>query len=741
MRRSIQIVSACALILVVTGPGTGVSNGFAAEGEKLPCNNFCRTWMGYEAGARTATPARSDETVTVKPTEVQRDPELAVDHSASQTDFTTDSADKLHHPKPKRKGERDTADVSKRRSIATQSKTSKLGKNLVSQDDVLPDGRSGSDSARNRPPDQAQENVRNPPVIRSETSSRLAKVTAREVPLPPRLPRYARPDRSGVAQAGLSTAGRIRTGVVDEQQAKASTKADVTAGSDNVRKAAELDVSHPATGSAISVAVKPTEKTVDIGSDGAANGAAVVRSPGLSVVPAIDPQAAVLAGQRKVSPENTPDGAKSSATQTRAVDVHVTEGAQTVGVVGLASDPSSSAVTSKVDALPPALAETGEAASKTLPDTVGQKSTIAAHGPVPTESLSPAGRAFVLGSGSDKGVAEVAKEVEAPPPSSLAPEGATAKNAPKSADEGSAVSVAHTTVGVPPVPEGRVVGPALDTDKQAALVSPAEAPQTTSGDSGRAAPINSPNTIDQGSQLAADAAANPKATSAGTSTGAARAGNDDGSTRPAPAPLSPPARPATVPEVALKEQAPVYPTGTRVAALNEVQTMSAPRVSQTPAALPNSKSQVFPDLDSKPEQPSAVASSSTKAAVSSEDTSLGTKGDAHRANPGETASLVMAPPPTASDNQVTLVTISVNDVSAQPKKTTIGYTVMNLAASPVDILFIRCNALDARGTIVGSVLDYVVNIPAGQEIKRLVHMPSDFASGHTFSCANDAATH
>ena len=115
MRRSIQIVSACALILVVTGPGTGVSDGLAAEGEKLPCNNFCRTWMGYEAGARTATPAQSDETVTVKPTEVQRDPELTVDHSAFQTAFTTDNGDKLHHPKPKRKGERDTADVSKRR--------------------------------------------------------------------------------------------------------------------------------------------------------------------------------------------------------------------------------------------------------------------------------------------------------------------------------------------------------------------------------------------------------------------------------------------------------------------------------------------------------------------------------------------------------------------------------------------------------------------------------------------------
>ena len=472
---------------------------------------------------------------------------------------------------------------------------------------------------------------------------------------------------------------------------------------------------------------------MDIGSDGAANSAAVVRSPGLSVVPAIDPQGAVPGGQRDISPEDTPDSAKSSATSTRAADGHVTEGARTVGVVGLAPDPISSAVTSKADALPPAFAATGEAASKIVPDTLGQKSAIAAHGLVPTGSLSPAGRAIVLGSGSDKGVATLATEVEAPPPSALASEGAIAKNPPKSADEGSALSVAHTTV-VPP-------GPALDTDKQAALVSPAEASQTTSGVSGRAAPLSSPNTVDQGSQLAADAAANPRATSAGTSTGAAQAGNDDGTTRPALAPLSPPARPGTVPKVALTEQAPVHPTGSRVAALNEAQTMSAPRVSQSPAALLNAKSQVIADLDSKPEQPRAVASSSTKAPISSEDMSSGGKGDAHRANPGETASLVMAPPPAASDSQATLVTISVNDVSAVSQKTTIVYTITNLAASPVDILFIRCNAVDPRGNIVGSVLDYVVNIPAGQEIKRLVHMPSDFASGHTFSCANDAATH
>ena len=156
MRRSIQIVSACAIILV-TGPGTGVSDSLAAEGEKIPCNNFCRTWMGYEAGAQAAPPARPDDTVTVTPSKVQLDPELATDHSASKT---ADSADKLHHPKPKRKGERDTADVSNRRSAA-QSKTSKLAKNLKSQDDVVPDGRSGSEGERNRPPDQARRTSRN----------------------------------------------------------------------------------------------------------------------------------------------------------------------------------------------------------------------------------------------------------------------------------------------------------------------------------------------------------------------------------------------------------------------------------------------------------------------------------------------------------------------------------------------------------------------------------------------------
>ena len=742
MRRSIRIVSACAFIVVMTGPGTGVGGGWAAEGEKLPCNNFCRTWMGYEAGGRTTPPARSDETITVKPSEAQLDPEFTVDHSASKIDSTTDSGDKLHHPKPKRKGERDTVDASNRRSVATPSKTSKLAKNPVGHDDVSSDGRSSSESPRTIPPDQAEENVRKPSTMRSETSSGPARVTARGIPLPPRLPRDARPDRSGVAQAGAIAADQIRTRVVDERQAKPTAKADVTTGSNSGRNAAERDVSHPASGIMVSVAARPTAKTVQTGSGDAAGGTAVARSPGPSAMPAIDSREAVPGGTGELSSEDMPNGTKSAVTQTPAVNGYVIAGAPTIGVVAPASDPSRSAVASKADAPPPALAATGEAAPKILPNIVGQAPAIAADGAAPTGSLSPAGRAFVPGSGSDKDAAAGAPTPEAPSSPFLASQDATAKNPPKSADKGPAVSVADTTV-VPAVPNGRTVGPASDTDKQPALVaSPSEAPHATSGIPGRAA-LRSPNAVDQGLQVAADAAANPKATSATTSTGAARAGNDDGVPRPAPAPSSPPERAATAPTVTLPEQAAVQSTGTHVAALNELQTMmSAPRVSQSPAALPNTNSQVIKDLDSKAKQPGATATSSTKAPISSGDITLGNSGDAHRADPAETASIVMAPPPApAANNPATLVTISVNDVSAQPEKTTIGYTITNLAASPVDILFIRCNAVDPRGAIVGSVFDYVVNIPAGQEIKRFVHLSSDFSSGQTFSCANDAATH
>ena len=740
MRRSIQIVSACAIILV-TGPGTGVSDSLAAEGEKIPCNNFCRTWMGYEAGAQAAPPARPDDTVTVTPSKVQLDPELATDHSASKT---ADSADKLHHPKPKRKGERDTADVSNRRSAA-QSKTSKLAKNLKSQDDVVPDGRSGSEGERNRPPDQAPENLKKLPLMRSETSAGPANLTARGIPLPPRLPRYARQDQSGVAQAGTIAADRSRTGVGDARQAKPSTKANVTAGANSGRNAAELDVSHPATGSTISVAAKPTEKTANIGSDGAADGAAAVaRSPALGSMLAIDPRAAVLRGKPQLSPENTPDSTKASATPTRAANGPVIEGAPTVGVVAPTSDPSRSAVAApKADTPSPALAPTGEATSKIQPNLVGHNSAVATGGTVPAGSSPPSGLAFVPGSGSDKDTTKAAPKVDAPPSPIIASEEVTANHPPQPADKGSTVAVVDPKVVVPPMPSGQVVGPSAETDKQAARVaSPAATPQTAARFSGQAASVSSPNTVDQGSQAATDAAANPKATSATISIGAVRVGDDDGLLRPAPVSSGPPARPATAPKVAVPQQAPVDPTSTHVAALNEVQTMSAPRVSSSPAALPNANRQVVPDLDSTAKEPGAVASSSTKAPIGSGGAPLGSHGDAYRASPGETASMVMAPKPGAApDNPGTLVTISVNDVSAQPEKTTIDYTIMNLAASPVDILFIRCNAVDPSGAIVGSVFDYVVNIAAGQEIKRSVHMPSDFASGQTFSCANDAATH
>ncbi len=728
MRRSKQIVSACAFILVATGAGTGVSDGLAAEGEKLPCNHLCQTWMGYESGARVAPVVRSDETATGKPSEVQPDPEFAVDHTMTNVDPATDSGDRLHHPKPKRKGERDTAAGSNRRSLATRSKTSKLAKSLGGHDDVLSDGLSDPESSRNKPPGQAEEIDRKSPVIRGETSSGPAKALARDVPLPPRLPRDARPERRGVAQADPIAAGQIRAKVADEQQAKPTTKADVTAGPAR-KNAAERDVSHPATGSKMAVAARPAAKTAAIDSDGAAEGLAVARTPGLSVMPAIDPRGAVLGATREAPSGETPESTKSSAPQTHAVAGPVIEGAPKVGDVAHVSDPSGSAVTAKVDALPPAFAATGEAASKTLPIRVGQEPAVAIDRPAAPSSLLSAGRADMPGSGLDKDGAKVAPKAEAPPSPSLE---VTAKNPLQSAFKGSAVSAADTTVVVPSVPASRTVGPASDTDKQAAqVIPPAEAPPASAGTSGRAASINSPKTVEQGSRVTADAAAKSDASSATTSIGAARAGDHDGIARPAPAPSTPPARAASAAEAAVPEQASVYPAATHVAALNDGQTMSAPRVSQSPVALPSA--------DGKAAQPGP--SNAVRAPISSGDVSLG-NGDAHRPNPGETASMVMAPPPAAtSDNPATLVTIAVNDVSSQREKTTIGYTITNLAASHVDILFIRCNAVDPRGTILGSVFDYVVNIPAGQVIKRSVHMSSDFGAGPTFSCANDAATH
>ena len=133
---------------------------------------------------------------------------------------------------------------------------------------------------------------------------------------------------------------------------------------------------------------------------------------------------------------------------------------------------------------------------------------------------------------------------------------------------------------------------------------------------------------------------------------------------------------------------------------------------------------MFPNADTTPD--------------SKEEGVKGVPDDNLRASPNETAAMSLPVPVPTDGTTSSPVTISIGEVAAKPQETTIVYTITNSRTSPVDLLFVRCNALDRKGSIVGSVFDYVENIPAGEQIKRVVRMASTLDTAQqSFSCAND----
>ena len=922
MRRSIQIVSAYAFLMAAAGPVTGFSDGLAAEGEKLPCNNFCRTWMGFEAGEATAPQAAPAEAVTVKPTGVSRDPESsaespAPDSAKSKSASKIDAEGKPTHPKPKHKAAPDVADVSDHRSTA-RPKTGTLAKNPKLDRDTASETRSGSESSKNRAREQAEENVKTSSRDRDETSSEPAKVTGREVPLPPRLPRAARPSRTGVAQAGPHAADDMRAGASDGEPARstAASKALRSVKPAQNPDAAQADVPPPAIGGVASATSTTKSRTVGQGSTGAVGDGGAARHPSLAgqtVTPAVDlgKDASRVAPPTEHPHRALAESAEARAKHTPADGLATTSAPSPASrAVAPATDPDQIAagVASQAAGRPQALTTSGDAADKHLPNVAGKGSAVAADStaaarpassegsavpaaadrdtvartasqtvappalaapgesdskipadanitgstpPVPAARLeSPAGRAVASASGPDTNAGRVASQVEgrpqalapttpsaakppelasggravaldgsaasgSPPPAgrAVAPPFDPAKDAariaspvvassPASAGSGEAaakvasipvdkeraVVVDRTATSGSPSLEGRVVAPASDADKHAAPVaSQAEAAAPGLAGSGEAASPNPPTSAGQRPAVAAEGpaaivspfppargvasapdaeeqvapVASPAVVPYGASADAGQnpqntPGNEPLGGEPAASPETPSvpaAAPSGTPAIALKglsvpvpEPAPIHPTGDPVAAMNASPRSSdvVPRALQNPPASADANREAVPDLGRKEERPAPVASNQTKGPVGGGYGALKSIDEPHRAPPGETASIAAAPLPgtgSVDDNPATLVTIAIGDVSAEPEGTTIAYTITNPASAPVDLLFIRCNAVDPKGAIVGSAFDYVENIPAGQRVKRSVRLPSDLTtSGQTFSCANDAAT-
>ena len=906
MRRSIQIASACAFLVAAAGPVTGYSDSLAAEGETLPCNDFCRTWMGYEAGVRVAPQTAPTETDTAKPSEVLRGPEPPVDRPASESGkpmsaSKTDGGGKPSHPKPKRNADPETADVSDHRSAAARSKTTKLAKRPKTDNATISDTRSAPDSP-SRPRVQAEENPGTLSVDRRTTSSEHAKVTVREVPLPPRLPRAARPSRTGVAQAGQNAADEMRVGVFDQRSpdARASSKVvrNVTPTSGPGRTAAapspQADVPHAAIGSSASAASKTGSKPVDGVSTGLVGDRATARSSslaGLNVTPAVDPRegAQQVAPQAEHSNPVTPDSAEAVAKPTPSLADRkpvvavapqaeappgpaIISGAAVANTspniagkgpaiagegtaVAEASSPASRAVPLAPDpdkdaarvaaqpASPPEpAAKSGAAVANTPPNIAGQEPAVAGDGTAVAEAPFSGSRSVPPAPDPDKDASRVAAQAEAPTAPAMDPGAAVANPSPTIAGKGPAVAGAGMVVAegraVPPAsdpdrnavrvaaqaevpsrpvvdpgaavanpsptiagkgpavadagmvvagasssagrvvplasnpdtnaarvaaqaeapprpletsgtavagassPIDRAVAPASDLVKApASIVSQAEiAPPAVMG-SGEASSTSTPNTVGKEPMMAAGTVMEAPGTSAATFTGAAQAERNDDPAHPAALAANQPAPTLTGPSV--PEKASGHHDDVLVAARNEPHAAGS-EIAQSPLASPDGDSRAMPDTTGKADRPAPAASSQIKAPVTSAYGALENVDAAHQATSNKTASLVTAPTlgaASADGNPATLATIATGDVSTEPEGTTVAYTITNPAAAPIDILFIRCNAVDPKGTVTGSAFDYVENVPAGQQVKRIVRMPSDIASsGQTFSCANDAVT-
>ena len=417
MRRLIQIGSAYALLLAVAGPVTGFSDSFAAEGDNLPCNNFCRTWMGYENSQGTAPPASPTEAVSAKPVEV-RDPQAPTDDAASSSASQTKV--KSSHPKPKSKVGPETADGSDHRSVETRSKTGKLAKRHRKNDDVVSDTKSDSGSSTKPPTSQAEEGLGSRPTDHNETASEPATVALRDVPLPPRLPRGARSKRTGVAQAGSKATDDLRADAANGQPSRSAASQTATR---NLTPAAppapQADVPGPALRS---IAASPST-TADKGSTGV-GGDRVTASPPqsatLNVTPAVDPRKDAPQTLPPAADARRPDRSEAGPNRMPVDSTTVVRPAPPAGhSAPSASDPEDVAV--RTEALPPtatapATTLSKEAVEPSTPNAIDKAPAFVVQGAKASEPSAPEEQAVTAGSGPDKNAQQVVALPQAPAP-------------------------------------------------------------------------------------------------------------------------------------------------------------------------------------------------------------------------------------------------------------------------------------------------------------------------------------
>ncbi len=713
--------------------------------------------MGNEGGEAAAPQPSPAETVTVKPAQVSRDPEQTTDDPVTRgvearTASEIDRDTKPSRPKQKRKTKPVTADISDPRSPGARSKASKLAKSSKAEVDALSEPHPGSGSSPRRSRTRAEDSVSKPLRERDPSSSEATAVTAHEVA--PHA-HTGRPVRTGVAKAGPGTADEKRASdgvgqpagpIVSSKTLPIPARAPDVAPAVDARQETTSPV--PSTKGTDSQAVTPPPTTpgevaskalpkTDVETSPATVERPVVAAPPPSpeigaVVSPANPDTG--ASQAAVSAPAMVTGAAAPKDPTTAPDQGVTVVGKAAAppppegrVVGPASAPDTQAAgVASQAAVPPAAMATGEAAPKNPTTALDQGATFVGTAAAPP---LPEGRNVGAASEPATQAAGVASQAAVPPPA-MVTGAAVSKDAPTTPPQGAAVV---DTTAMPSSPEGRRVDAASEPEAPAAEVAPHAAVPPSVAET---ASTNAPTPLAKETAVGMGAAEGPAA-----ATVVIPFASKDDVAQPVAAPSGSPTPAVSGMSVPVPGQAAVRDGVAPLTAMNEPE---APVSSLNPPALPEAFRETIPDHDGDAERPVSSASNPTKPSVSNGYGALGKIDGNVGSTPAETASILMAPPSAIvppDENPSTRVKIAIGDISTKPEGTAIAYTITNAAAAPVDLLFIRCNAVDRDGVVVGSAFDYVENIPAGQQVQRVVQMSSEVtASGQTFSCANDAAT-
>lgn len=854
MRHSMQIVSACAVLMVAAGPVTGFSDNALAQDEKLPCNSFCRTWMGYESHAGTGQQAPSTD--TVKSPAVVQDAAPPSDNLETNTTSTGSVSEpegeaSPSHTRPKRNARvPETTDASDEGPVAARSKAKKLAKSLKTPETTGGDGLSDSGPTTRRRSMPVDEKVRTTSVDHDANPSEPAHVASRSVPLPPRLPRSLRPSLRDVAQKIAPNAsdedrvrpmdGHVASGALPSTPGR-NTGPLLNPGVAAARVAPASQIPHPIQEAPVESAAKPTPnrpeapatavsaqapdpKVVSTGGRdttpalASGNAAAPVVTPvqighvataapaensakltsnkpeapvsaqalderaaspdgrDLTSSPDLPNAAARVAPPPRVAPAavaapagNTatlivPDQPKAPTAVLNSAAPPVPDPATAAALVAPSTQvaPAAKAVPADNTAAllvpnqpkppaPPPVPDSVTAAALVAPPTqvapiaVAAPAETAAKLPAPSQPKAPVA---VVNEGASTPTADpaniaarVATPVQvAPAPDTVPTETAAKLIAPSQPQSPATVVDEEAAVARTESTAARDSTSLLDPGTAAALVAPPTqvAPVAEAASAATAKTLLAPNQSEASAAMLDPHFADPAAPNAASAAGLDLKHDDppqESERVVAPAGV---VRPSS--DVA-PMLVPAGRDGQPVVATNDDHTAD---VGSTTGIL--GKTAVPPDTqigDASDSQHDAVRPQSLfpnpdKTPNSKEGDVKAVPDESLRASPNETASMSLPVPVPTDGTTSSPITIAIGEVAAKAQDTTIIYTITNSRISPVDLLFVRCNALDYKGVIVGSVFDYVENIPAGEQIKRVVRIASAIGTPQkSFSCAND----